>query len=117
MMDLVQHIIDQKSWSEETFGPSDRRGPEGVIDHLRKEIEEVTECPGDLEEWIDIVMLALDGAWRVGFTPWEISAMLASKLEKNRNRDWPDWRTAEPGKAIEHKRVYGFLHPDEEPGR
>jgi hypothetical protein len=27
-----------------------------------------------------------------------------AKLARNEKRTWPDWRTAEPGKAIEHDR-------------
>jgi len=41
----------------------------GVIDHLRKELDEVEKEPTDLLEWIDLVLLALDGAWRHGYTP------------------------------------------------
>ena len=98
--DLVQHIDRQIAFSKETFGPGQRTA--GVVDHIRKELEEIEAQPGDLEEWIDVILLAIDGAWREGYTPEQIAAQLAKKQEKNESRSWPDWRTAEPGKAIEH---------------
>ena len=99
---LVAHIMRHRMWSEETFGPP--RGTEGVIDHLQKELKEVAADPSDLEEWIDIITLAIDGAWRSGHSPAEIAFKLGSKLEKNKRREWPDWRTQPAGKAIEHVR-------------
>lgn len=90
-------------WSCETFGPVD--GPHdvwGVIDHMRKELLEIEEDPGEVEEWADLLMLAMDGAMRAGHTPVEITEALVAKLRKNKGRNWPDWRTAPPGKAIEH---------------
>jgi len=73
-----------------------------VIDHIRKELVEIEADPRDLEEWIDVVTLAFDGAWRAGYTLEEIVLAYQAKQKKNENRKWPDWRTAEPGKAIEH---------------
>lgn len=90
------------NWSIETFGPGNH--VEGIIDHINKEFEEIREQPQDLEEWTDIIILAIDGAWRSGHTPTQITNMLSYKQNKNMGRKWPDWRTAEPGKAIEHIR-------------
>src|SRR5690606_18447531 len=59
----------------------------------------------DPEEWIDIAILALDGAWRSGLSPRGIIDALVSKQGKNERRAWPDWRTADPEKAIEHVRA------------
>lgn len=100
--DLVQHLRRQIAFSKETFGPGARH--EGVIDHIRKELREIEANPYDITEWIDVVILALDGAWRAGYTPAQIVEALAAKQAKNESREWPDWRTAEPGKAIEHVR-------------
>ena len=80
---------------------------DGIIDHIRKELEEIKKAPGDLEEWIDVVILALDGAWRNGYSSISIVNCLNRKQIKNQKRTWPDWRTAEPGKAIEHDRGDG----------
>lgn len=92
-----------RAWSERTFGPPSKDGNHaGVIDHIRKELVEIEADPRDLEEWIDVVTLAFDGAWRAGYTLEEIVLAYQAKQKKNENRKWPDWRTAEPGKAIEH---------------
>jgi len=100
--DLVGHIRRQQDWSEITFGPNSNS--DSLIDHIYKELDEIRAAPNDLEEWIDVVILALDGAWRAGHTPAQVATALQWKLNKNINRKWPDWRTAEPGKAIEHIR-------------
>lgn len=103
-MASINHIdIElQKKFSEDTFGPGGRT--EGVLDHIRKELQEIEADPSDLYEWIDVIILAIDGAWRVGHSPEAIIGAYHTKMEKNFNRKWPDWRTAEPGKAIEHVR-------------
>src|SRR6185369_15581595 len=97
------YMYRQIAFSYKTFGPGERT--EGVVDHIRKELEEVLENPRDISEWADIIILAIDGAWRVGFEPQEIIEAVQNKLIKNEKREWPDWRTAEPGKAIEHIRM------------
>lgn len=101
--DLVAHLHRQMAFSLKTFGPGIRT--EGVVDHIRKELIEILACPDDLMEWIDVVMLGLDGAWRSGATPEQVTAALAAKLVKNEARTWPDWRTMPVGKAIEHDRT------------
>lgn len=100
--DLVDHLYRQREFSKRTFGPGERT--DGVLDHIRKELREIEAKPDDLTEWIDVVLLAFDGAWRAGFEPDQIAHALAAKQAKNMARQWPDWRTAEPGKAIEHVR-------------
>ena len=100
--DFIEHLQRQRDWSSNTFGPGPRVA--GVLDHIRKECNEVAAKPNDLSEWIDIVILALDGAWRSGATPQQIVAALAAKQAKNEARAWPDWRTMSPDKAIEHDR-------------
>ena len=99
---LEIHLARQRSFSERTFGPGART--KGVIDHIRKELLEIEAAPADLSEWIDVVILALDGAWRTGATPEQIIAALVAKQDKNEARQWPDWRTAAPDQAIEHVR-------------
>lgn len=100
--DLLELLTAQKEWSEKTFGPDFRL--KGVLDHISKELIEIEEDPTDVIEWIDLVILAFDGAWRSGHTPEEIVAALNVKYQKNFAREWPDWRTADPDKAIEHVR-------------
>lgn len=97
------HIYDQMKWSAKTFGPGNRL--QGVLDHIAKELVEVETSGGeDLDEWIDVIILAVDGAWRSGHSPQEIIDAYHAKQDKNRKRNWPDWRTADRDKAIEHVR-------------
>jgi hypothetical protein len=98
--DLVNHLVDQREFSQRTFGPGERT--KGVLDHIRKEIEEVEKEPDDLFEWVDLAILALDGAWRAGYEPEEIAWAFKEKMAKNKARKWPDWRNQDPDKAIEH---------------
>lgn len=116
----ADHILRQRAWSRATFGPGRRTG--GVIDHLKKELAEIEhEAAGEMEathfnpggqvwlpllgEWVDAIILALDGAWRTGATPDQIIAAIKEKQSRNEERQWPDWRTAPPDKAIEHVRT------------
>lgn len=102
MFDLLQYLRRQRVFSEKTFGPGDRA--KGVVDHIRKELIEVEQDPRDLKEWIDVVTLALDGAWRAGYSPEQIAAQLDATLTRNEGRVWPDWRTMPTDRAIEHDR-------------
>ena len=102
-MDLIKHLHRQIAFSLKNFGPGPRT--KGVIDHIHKELGEIEAAPHDLEEWVDVVLLALDGAWRSGHTPEQIVAGIEAKLTKNEGRSYPDWRTADPDKAIEHIRA------------
>ena len=124
-MNLTEHLRRQMAFSKGTYGPGDRR--QGVIDHIRKETVEVLE-DGDPREWVDLVILSLDGLWRSlafedqeryieefkigkkifmndwGNIPEIATALVVEKQKKNEQRDWPDWRSADPTKAIEHDR-------------
>jgi len=102
--DMREHLQRQREWSEKTFGPGPRTG--GIIDHITKELVEIEADPGDVKEWLDVVVLALDGAWRAGATPDQIIDLLVAKQDRNEKRVWPDWRTMSPDKAIEHDRSH-----------
>lgn len=101
--DLIKHLERQRAWSEKTFGPGLRT--KGVSDHICKELHEISQKPEDLMEWVDVILLALDGAWRAGHDSAAIAAAINYKQGRNESRTWPDWRTADPDKAIEHKRT------------
>lgn len=97
--DLIEFLHRQRNFSIKTFGPGPRTA--GVLDHLSEEIEEVRVCDGkDLMEWVDLILLSMDGAYRAGFSPEAIVAGLQQKLSINEGRDWPDWRTMDPDKKI-----------------
>jgi len=102
--DLLSHLRWQIAWSERTFGPGSRA--KGVVAHIRKELAEIEADPSDLEEWIDVVILSLDGAWRSGASAEQVIAALVAKQSKNERRTWPDWRASSPDDAIEHDRSH-----------
>lgn len=100
--DLESHLKRQKAFSEATFGPGRRL--EGVTDHIAKELIEVRESGGHLAEWVDVIILAFDGALRSGASPREVIDAIVAKQTKNEGRKWPDWRESDSNKAIEHDR-------------
>ena len=108
--DFAAHLQRQREFSERTFGPGRRTS--GVLDHIRKELREIEAAPLDGSEWADVVILALDGFWRAGYSPEQIISALVAKQAKNEARAWPDWRTADPNKAIEHDRALDAIRAD-----
>lgn len=101
--DLISFLERQKRFSLKTFGDQPRT--QGVIDHIKKELIEVESNPDDVMEWVDIILLAFDGALRRGFTSYSVVNALHEKLHINENRKWPDWKTLPDNVAIEHDRV------------
>lgn len=118
---LHSHLLRQMAFSHATYGPGERQ--DGLIDHLRKELREMKEAGGDPTEWVDIVILGLDGLTRSLCYDDEVLDehghpkrtnplivaddainLLVEKQGINEGRVWPNWRTATKGKAIEHDR-------------
>jgi hypothetical protein len=99
---LVEWCKRQWAWSDDTFGPGLKR-TNGIIDHIKKELVEVERDPNDLEEWVDVMILAMDGFRRHGGTPRMLIEALDRKQIKNFARKWPDWRKV-GDVAIEHDR-------------
>lgn len=110
-MDLKQHLIRQMAFSHATFGPGERAVD--VVDHIRKELVEVMEANGEASEWVNVVILALDGLTRrlaycngTRNDPDRVAelacSMIVGKQSRNEARIWPDWRTQSSDKAIEH---------------
>lgn len=94
-------IADFAEWNLATFGPGLRT--EGTVAHIRKELDEVLADPTDHKEWVDILILSLNGLVRLGLSPAEIIAAVKAKHEVNKARKWPDWRD-HPVTPIEHDR-------------
>lgn len=114
-MNLEQHLKRHIAFSRAAFGPGERR--KGCCDHIMREIEieilpETVSAAEAASEWVDVVILALNGLTRAlvaSGMPWErvpftACQMIEAKQTSNEQRDWPDWRTADPEKAIEHIR-------------
>lgn len=105
--DIAAHLRRQKEFSERAFGPMVGQPRRGVLDHIRKELDEVEkdwQAGVRSDEWVDVVILAFDGFLREGYSVEEILTLWEAKQTKNEKREWPDWRTADPDKAIEHVR-------------
>lgn len=100
MTDLIQILVRQRAFSLRTFGPNYQT--EQAIDHIRKELAEISADRGDIKEWIDVAIIALDGAMRCGYSPLAVTYALVDKISVNEKRTWPDWRTADRRLAIEH---------------
>ncbi len=107
MFNLIDYLNRQIPFSRKTFGEGNRTL--GICDHIQKELQEIKQAPTDLEEWIDIIILGLDGAWRTGATPEQICAALEAKLAKNMSRKWP--APTDQDHAIEHIRDESWM-PD-----
>lgn len=76
-----------RDWSKATFGPG--RRTKGLLEHIRRELDEVAANPDDLVEWVDVVLLAFDGYWRHGGTPEGFMDMVRYKFSVNQARKWP----------------------------
>lgn len=99
-MNLIKFITRMKEFSLNTFGPGPRVG--GIREHIRLELQEIKRNPNDVTEWCDVILLALDGAWRQGFSSEEICDAIKAKQVKNENRNWPYWRNYTKHEAIPH---------------
>lgn len=97
-VDLEEWLTQQKEFSKATFGPGQRTT--GLIKHIQKELGEIEANPNDLMEWIDVAILAFDGAWRAGYSPAVIAQAFALKLAINKSRKWPEPKSED--EPIEH---------------
>lgn len=98
---LEAYLLRQMGWSEEVFGEGLRT--KGITAHIRKELEEIEAKPTDLEEWVDVIILALDGYWRHGGNPAHIMTHLQRKQDKNVARKWP--KPVSEDLPVEHDRT------------
>lgn len=98
---LEQFLVEKRRWSEKTFGPGMRT--KGIVKHIQKELQEILEKPDDLEEWTDVITLAMDGFIRAGGKPEQVIEYLYRKFEKNQRRTWPT-PTSED-EPVEHVRL------------
>lgn len=97
-MDISDYVFAHKLWSEKTFGAGKRT--EGLCKHIESELAEIRCCPTDLSEWVDVIILAIDGAWRAGYSEDQIENALILKQEENFERKWPKPRSED--EPVEH---------------
>jgi len=98
MTELADFIQREKDFSANAFGNQSNLG---IIKHIRKEMLEVEDSPEDVFEWVDIILLAIDGALRAGYSSVEVAIALEEKLSINEAREWGPIVEGEP---IEHIR-------------
>lgn len=95
---IADYVFAHKLWSEKNFGTGKRT--EGLCKHIESELAEIRENPTDLKEWVDVIILAIDGAWRAGYTEYQIEDELIRKQEENFDRKWP--KSVSEDEPIEH---------------
>jgi hypothetical protein len=86
VFDIEQFLENQKFWSEIVFGTG--RRTIGICNHIRSELIEIEDDPDNLEEWIDVLLLAFDATWRLGASPKDVVETLLKKQHRNINREW-----------------------------
>lgn len=97
---IETYLRRQELWSARTFGQGAQTVE--ITKHIQKELAEILAQPNDLTEWIDVVILALDGYWRAGGDPDAIMDYLQAKQNVNFTRAWQAPRDGEP---TEHDRT------------
>jgi hypothetical protein len=103
--DILQILQEHIEWSTKTFGEGDNT--EGLCKHIEKELGEIRDDPQDPMEWVDVIILAFDGLWRLmGPNPEEMIALIQHKEEINFLREW-HVENFQSGKPIEHVREDG----------
>jgi hypothetical protein len=99
MPDFVELWREQEAFSEATFPGIT---PLAVARHLRSEADELIASPTDRLEWVDALLLSIDGARRAGMTCDELLALAFRKIEINRQRQWP--AVVDVNESVEHIR-------------
>lgn len=97
---LREYIQRHKDWSLSTFGEGQRT--DGLCKHIENELAEIRQNPNDVFEWVDVIILAIDGAWRAGYSPVQIVNALIQKQAINFERKWV-W--VGEGEPAEHQRT------------
>lgn len=97
-MRIEKYLKKQIKWSKKAFGTSKRTV--GITKHINKEVDEVLAKPDDLSEWIDIIILAMDGYWRHGGTSSSLMKDLRNKLKINMSRVYPKVSDDEPSQHV-----------------
>ncbi|WP_457939344.1 dATP/dGTP pyrophosphohydrolase domain-containing protein [Mesorhizobium sp. 10J20-29] len=102
-------VEKHRNWSYATFGSG--RQTTGLIRHIQKELEEIRQSPDDLSEWVDVMLLALDGYLRHGGTVENALRDMQAKQDKNLARRWV--AATDESTPVEHNRSIGDQAPDQ----
>lgn len=79
-------LVENAEWSRTTFGPGKRT--KGLTEHIRSELLEIEASPDDFFEWVDVLLLALDGLARINISPDKIFEALLAKSKINWARNY-----------------------------
>lgn len=85
-------------WSQQAIGPGQRT--EGILKHITKELDEIRAEPDELEEWVDLINLAIDGATRRGYSGKDIIKGLLEKFMRLQDRKFNQVNENEPCEHI-----------------
>lgn len=96
-------------WSLNTFGKGQRT--KGILAHIQCELKEIEAAPNDLMEWVNLLLLAFDGAARAGHSSKAVIAGIHEKHKINLARKWPRRESDEKG-PIFHAKQEAII-PDE----
>jgi hypothetical protein len=74
------------AWADSVFGKD--RKPEYILQHLKKEIEELIKDPSSLEEYADVGILWLNAAKKTGYDVDDLYFAIVGKMWVNKCRKW-----------------------------
>lgn len=89
LIDIETFCKNRSEFSYQTFGTKQERGPNGPLEHLRREVDEVMAEPKDRMEYADCFLLLLDAYNRAELGDlFDLINDANVKLEINKNRTW-----------------------------
>lgn len=89
-LDWTDYLVRHLEWGWATFGtPQDGRGPLGPLDHALKEVEEIQANPTDIVEWVDAIILTIDGYFRAGGDAEVLKLERIAYLASVEYQSWP----------------------------
>ncbi len=89
IQDIEKFCEDRSEFSYKTFGTKEERGPDGPLEHLKQEVQEVILEPKDRMEYADCFLLLLDAYHRSELGDlFDLIEDAKTKLKINKNRTW-----------------------------
>lgn len=74
------------AWADSVFGKD--RHPKHILQHLKKEIEELLQEPSNLDEYADVGILWLNAAAKAGYKVDDLYYAMIGKMMVNKSRKW-----------------------------
>lgn len=96
----IQRLQDEAGeWTDATFGQN--QTADSCIAHLKKEVKELAENPGDRLEYADCLLLLIDAYRKAGGSADDLVCAGWQKFEINRSRVWGE---PDENGVVEHVR-------------